>query len=299
MRLESDMKQGEKIAAYLAGMLCIIALIWALFLGEASKDSVRVDSNSEETHYEVNSSVHGPIDSVAWGKPDSQGGLNWIFDVFTPPVIYYDEETGTFTVTPPFSDTSPVEDSYDLELVGISSLPYRFQLVSYAGIEGNYLLTLEDLETDRDVFCTPGDILDDQGIRILGFVEQRVVAVSVRTGTTEAFDLIGEVTVEDQMSKEQYVLRLNQLTYLEDPVAQFITRAGELLYLVAGESWDSGKAIYKVTHVDLSSQSVSVEKTLTDVSDKVSKILQPASSLNSSGLSTRKTSESDLSPGPF
>jgi len=293
------MKQGEKIAVYASGVLFVITLVWAVFWGKTLEDSELADGNSVGTHFEIKSVKGGSTPLVDWGQSSPQGGPNWIFDVFTPPVIYYDEETGTFTVTPPFPDAKPVEESYELELVGISSLPYRFQLVSYAGVDGNYLLTLEDLDTGRDVFCAPGEILSEEGIQILDFVEKREVAASAREGTTEAFDLVGEVTVEDQRSKVQYVLRHNTPTYLEHPVAQFVTQAGALLYLSAGDSWDSKKATYTVSEIDQSSQSVSVEKTPTDVGDKVSKMLQPASSFNSSDPSIRKTRESHPSPGTF
>ena len=184
--------------------------------------------------------------TVEWNPPAPQGGPNWIFDIFTPPVIYYNEFTGAFSVIPPFPEAGSIDEAFELELVEIHSVPYRFQLVSYAGDQGNYVLTLEDLESGKDLFCAPDEILADHGLKILGFVETRVVASSSRSGATEAFDLVGEARVEDQISGKLYSLRLNQITFMDEPIARFQTDSGLVLQLEKGARWDSESGTYSV-----------------------------------------------------
>lgn len=294
------MKQGEKVAALLAGILFTVSVVWSLISGDPEGEGPLSDKSDTYSSDAVDAvSTPAFAESIEWGQPSPQGGANWIFDLFTPPVIYYDKETETFTVTPPFPDADSVEEPFALELVEISRVPFRFQLVSYAGARGNYLLTLENLKTGRDVFASPGETLAEFDIRIDGFNEMRAVAASSREGTTEAFDLVGEAIVIDQRSGKQYTLHHNHVTYLEAPVAEFLTDSGDTIHLSAGESWSSPGVTYTVKTVDASAQTATVEKTSTDVSDKVVKILHTALSFNSSDLSNRKTRQSDPSPGTF
>ena len=235
--------------------------------------------------------------AVEWSQPRPQGGPNWIFDIFTPPVIYYNEETETFTVTPPFPGAEGVEEVFELQLVQVQPVPYRFQLVSYAGSAGNYVLTLEDLDSGRDVFCSPKEQLSEYGLEVISFSENRVVASSSREGTTEAFDLVGEAIVKDQRTGRQYLLRHNQITFLEEPKAMFETARGETLQMAEGDTWRSDDATYTVLSVQKDEQSATVEKTSTDVGDKVVKVLHSRN--NTSDLSNRNTRKSDPPPGAF
>jgi len=298
LALIRDMRQGEKIAFIAASVLFLVVFAWVLLPGGSheSPDGVALDEASFEVESVRNETSIAPIE---WGNPSPQGGPNWIFDIFTPPVIYYDEATRTFTVTPPYPVVEPVEDIFDLELVDIVPVPFRFQLVSYAGSKGNYLLTLENLDSGQDVFCGPHDVLTDHGLKVIDFVEIREVAASTQVGTTEAFDFVGKLVVEDQRTGDQYALRHNKITYLEDPVAHFVTTSGEAVRLAEGESWRSGSTIYTVNRIDLNSHSVALEKSSSDVGDRVAKILHSSKSFNSSDLSNRNTRESDPPPGAF
>lgn len=286
------------MAVLVAGAVFLAALIWAILSGNPS-EVLKADGGLEGFTSFDHGEIATTVDAVVWGQPTPQGGPNWIFDIFTPPVIYYNEDSGTFTVTPPFRNALPVKESFELELREISKVPFRFQLVSYAGAPGNYILTLENLDSHKDVFCVPNETLAAFGIRVLDFVEERKVAVSTREGTTEAFDFVGEVTVEDQRTGEQYSLLHNKITYLKNPLAHFAAFGGLDIVLSTGESWDSGHGRYTVRGIDSTTQSATVEKTSPDVGDKVVKILQPVKSFNSSDLSNRKTRVSDSTPGTF
>ena len=175
------MRHGEKIVAGAAGILFLVIVIWTL-LSSSTAETRGFETTGSGTFAVERIPVDVLSDAVDWGQPKSQGGRNWIFDIFTPPVIYYDEETGTFTVTPPFPGAEAVDEAFELQLVEVKPVPYRFQLVSYAGAQGNYVLTLEDLDSGRDVFCAPNESLSEHGLEVLNFSEARVVASSRSTG---------------------------------------------------------------------------------------------------------------------
>ena len=289
-----DLKRGEKGAVIIASLVFLVTVYWSVI----SSDSVNAEAGfapaGGERNFDVPQVSAAEMGSqVRWRQPVPLGDPHWIFDIFTPPVIYYDESTGTFTVTPPFPDANPVEQIFELEFVGIRRVPFRFQLVSYAGARGNFVLTIENLDSGKDVFCEPNETLDEHGIRILGFNEMREVAQTSRVGATEAFDLVGEAIVEDLRTGAHYALRHNETTFLETPIVQFITPDGKNVYLSLNELWKSAHATYEVMSVNLETQTVTVEKTPADVGHGLVKTFQPEGGLNPSDLSNRNTWKSD------
>ena len=295
-----NIKEKEKVFVLVGAFLFAAAVFWALVFDEIGDGASALSGPELSLEFPgLLGANKNSSDGIDWGKPYPQGGPNWIFDLFTPPVIYYDEETKTFTVTPPFPNEESQEEDFELELIEIVPQPYRFQLVSYAGSNENYLLTLENRESGKDVFCAPGETLSELGIRISSFHEMRMVAESTYADATEAFDLIGEAAVEDLFSGKKYILKHDKITFLENSIARFRTPSGNAIALEAGEAWESESANYKISNVDGVSNSTTVEKTYTDVGDKVVKVLQPRGSFNVQDFSNLNSRLSDPSPGSF
>lgn len=298
--MELRMKQGEKLLALLSGGLLSVALAWALLSGDLFKSPAGLTEAGAGVAFETNEArVDGTPSPVVWRQPKPQGGPDWVFDIFTPPVIYYDQTTGAFTVTPPFPDTNPLDESFGLQLVDFQPVPFRFQLVSYAGASGNYLLTLENLETGKDLFCSPGEELPDQQLRVLGFREKREVTASALSGTTEAFDLVGELSVEDRRTGRRYSLRHDKTTFTDHPLAVFLTDNGRELRLNGGGNWVSDGHTYSVTSIDPAAGTATVEKISMDANGKMVKVLQLRNSVNPSDLSNRSTRLADSPPAAF
>lgn len=292
------MKPVEKIPLVAAGAVFLLVLLWAI-VSDGPESPV-----SHTTESGPQFSFEGPgieyTDTVLeWNPPAAQGGSEWVFDIFSPPVIYYDPSTGAFTVTPPYPDAVPADEGFEIGFRGIRPEPYRFQLVSYAGARGNYLLTLENLETGRDVFASPGETLEDDKLKVLDFAEKREVAEPGAEGTTEAFDLVGEATVLDQRSGKQFLLKHNAVTYREKPVALFTTPGGANLELQEGETWESETAVYTLIAIQPDPVTITLEKTPKDGGDILTKTFQVSRSYPSSDLSNRSSGASDPPPGAF
>lgn len=267
------MNGWEKIAVGVGAVTFAAALIWGVLTVADTPEIPVAGVNAygfdlERPHSE------GLSEEMEWRKPFSQGGPNWIFDIFTPPVIYYDEATGSFTVTPPFQEVYEMADAFELRLLGIRREPFRFQLVSYAGSPGQYVITLENLETGKDVFCVPGETLAEHRIRVDRFVESREVPAALREGSTEVFDLVGQATITDLRTHQTYGLRHSRITYLDQPSAVFSNEEGMQIVLQPGESWRSAKAVYLVSEIAPDKGQVTVEKTSLVGGDNLQKILQ-------------------------
>ncbi len=114
-----------------------------------------------------------------WNEPSSQTrGKDWVFDVFTPPVIYYDSMAQTFAVTPP-TLRGPETDTgawarFEVELIEVRMRPYRFQLVGYSGEPGNYVAYLESAETGALHLLREGAEVPSAEARLLSFQEQQI-----------------------------------------------------------------------------------------------------------------------------
>jgi hypothetical protein len=85
------------------------------------------------------------VKTEVWARPLAQkSGPEWIYDLFTPPEIYYDSATEKFTVTPPLSEDQraalnalaepppePPKEVYPVALARIKQDVFPLQLVGY------------------------------------------------------------------------------------------------------------------------------------------------------------------------
>ena len=292
------MKEWEKIAFGIGGATFVAAFFWGALTSTRTPGIPVANGNTEGFDHELPHS--GKLsEKVEWGKPSPQGGPDWIFDIFTPPVIFFDEETGAFTVTPPFQEEAGMVDDFELRLLGIRREPYPFQLVAYAGNPGQYVLTLENLESGKDVFCAPGETLAEHRIRVDRFMETREVPPALREGSTEVFDLVGQATITDLDTNQTYVLRHSQMAYLDQPSGVFSNPEGTQIVLRKGQSWQSSKASYTLLGINADNRQVTVEKSALVEGDISQKILQLAHEDNPSDRTIHHTTGSDSPPEVF
>lgn len=102
----------------------------------------------------------------AWSSPPGDpADEGWVFDLFTPPEIYYNRESGRFTVRsgpaapdprPQLAD--PAEGLAEFELIEVRQDPYPVQLVGYAGgPDARFWGIFENLETGESQLARRGD----------------------------------------------------------------------------------------------------------------------------------------------
>jgi len=115
---------------------------------------------------------------VEWMPPPVPSNSNkWAYDVFTPPRIYINPETGNFE--PTAYQFSQLEKNHDLKLIGVRNPLFKYQLSGFVenSLEDASLsiLLIEDLETHttRRLHFSKNSFLDS-GYRMLSFTIQRI-----------------------------------------------------------------------------------------------------------------------------
>ncbi|MCF3648597.1 hypothetical protein [Synoicihabitans lomoniglobus] len=156
----------DTVALMLAGLLlasAIVVILWGERTVAQAKVRAPILQSGEGNGIPVAEHASFAPDDVIWSDPGSDAaGNTWIFELFTPPVIYYNRSTGRFTVTPPQalrrgpdSDDDPFNnltelvaaEPFGVSLVGVSRQPFRLQLVGYAGEPGDYMGIFQNEET--------------------------------------------------------------------------------------------------------------------------------------------------------
>jgi len=232
------------------GGLLVVSATWALLGFDAGEAAGVLNPGSNREAESPDSLKRSLMASeFAWQEPRAQGDPEWVFDLFTPPVVYYDETTGAFTVTPPGA-AKVEEGGFPLELCSIEQAVYRYQLVAYAGVSGDYLLTLDDRVAHEDIYVAPGELIPETRIEVKSFEELRIVPEGLEPGTTEVFDLVGVCILHDRETGEEYRLVSGATCYAGDLVARFQCADGQLHALSSGESLESEGASYQLKSID-------------------------------------------------
>lgn len=169
---------------------------------------------SEEGNYQFRKNVaaYCPADdlppkreNLEWEDPPAQTrGAEWVYDLFTPPEIFYDRWSRQFTVKPPpASDPGKINDA-SREPVRAPAELFRLQLVGFVGGEGSYLGSFENLVTTEHVLARGGRNLPELGVTIRDF---HVAPVRRAPGDSmPTTELIATAIVRDERTGEDVVL---------------------------------------------------------------------------------------------
>lgn len=187
----------------------------------AAPERTQRGSNSVAKFESAGDGPTGVADPVVkpelWLPPIAQTrGPQWIYDLFTPPEISYDAQTGQFDVTPP-SDPAR-EDALDappgIELIAVRRDPFRLQLVGYVGREGRYLGTFVNLPTSEVFLAGPGRQVPALGLEITDFtVERRPVPSADGTMSNQR---VAFAVVRDTATGQSTNLKAGERTYTDE-----------------------------------------------------------------------------------
>ncbi|MDX2108839.1 MAG: hypothetical protein SFY80_01225 [Verrucomicrobiota bacterium] len=109
------------------------------------------------------------VQETLWPAPPAQpAGPGWVFEVFTPPIIYFDQAKADFVVTPPTSENLRMVP-FDVEVIAIERELYRLQYCGHAGADGNYSVQIRNEENGRWYSGKIGAHIPEAAFRILDF----------------------------------------------------------------------------------------------------------------------------------
>lgn len=191
-------KTNDTLFLSAGGVLLAGTCVWAfLQQQDISRLSEPVDPPMAGGAYQPSEITLATLESKTWAPPPEQAaGKNWLFEVFTPPVIYYNEQSKRFTVEKPVyeRDPGPVNpcgdlpcpppptEKYGLELVKVFQPLFRLQLVGYVGEGPSARGNFENQLTGEIIFGTKGKKLPDLNLEIVSFSAERK-RIKVEGGT--------------------------------------------------------------------------------------------------------------------
>jgi hypothetical protein len=232
--------------------------------------------------YEPRASRVPEIDTVLWPAASPQSrGTEWLYDVFTPPVIYYNRDTGQFTVTPPSSDAPVVRDDGDfaLDLVSVRQEPYRIQLVGYVGDEAAPLATFENVENGDTLVGRAGRVFEREQFTLVSFDIRRVTTSSA--DSMPVIETIGIAVLRDGRTDREETLTTRERKMMPRLQAVFRLRSesGEQRVVREGTSITIGGLEYFVAQLSLAPMQAVVSRRPIDGSGSPeTRTLVPASS---------------------
>lgn len=212
-------------------------------------------------------------------NPRSQKrGSKWLFDVFTPPVIYYNPRSQEFAVTPPDltarKDTNDPWSSFGIELLDVRPRPYRLQLVGYAGEPGNYTATFEYIPTGEPILAKEGNLLVEVGVKVVSFdVKQMEVE---QDGSMKVYEKVGVAKLMDfEQNEEIYLTNLETKIFSDLEARVRIKDDGQEYLVREGSQIKAEHGLYIIGNLNAEPKDAMVTRISQDGSRRQSKLLTP------------------------
>ncbi len=251
----------EIILFYVCLIILGISATWYYFNPSSAETELvfNASSNSISSPYQINETASSSRLPPMWNEPARQ---SWddeaIFEIFSPPKIYYNTIENTFVLEPPIK---PIEhgDGFGIELVGFARFPYRLQYKGFAGVKGEYHILLGNEKSGEDLRVKVGDILSNEGVTILTFdVDRRISSDSnnapllresielqiLDTRLGERITLGPEIRYSSQVGAILRTTGANPQAITLEPQQNFLT----------------GEDIYTLHTVDIDEKSVVIKK---------------------------------------
>ena len=214
--------------------------------------------------------------TMTWVAPAAQTrGPLWIYDVFTPPEIYYNAATKEFTVTPPVSGPPPPPPPivpFGVELVQVKPDVFCLQLVGYVGNTGDYRGTFENTITGETLLARTGKKIRDLGLTVLSFEVKRNRIES--TTSMPIYDTVATAVVVDDKTGTKVTLTNKARFITGEPFAVIKTSDSQKTFeQKAGTSFDVGDAHYTIRAITVEPASVEITKEAPDLKTPETKTL--------------------------
>lgn len=230
-----------------------------------------------------------------WISAKSQSrGEDWVFDVFTPPVIYYDPNSREFAVTPPSLQVVESGDTlwaaFDVELIEVRQRPYKLQLVGYAGSEGSYIAYFENSNSGGLVYLSLGQEESDLGVRLISFAEQKIEVAS--EGGTPVVETVGVARIADYASGQEISLTNLETKMYSDLEARIrLLPGGAVRSVQIGSRLALETGDYLIEDLSVQPPEATITKISKDGGRRYSRTLSPATDKEAQPRGSRLESE--------
>jgi hypothetical protein len=258
----------ERLAVGLGAAILAISVLWFGFQSSSRNEAKGFPMPLGSAEYK-SMAVDAVIgtESIKWSAPESMSrGKEWVYDVFTPPEVYYDAQSGKFRLTPPSREAAimPVADSRKqivpgLTLHAVDREPFPLQLIGFVGEPGNYLGTFANKVTRETLLLREGTMVDSLQMLVREFrVEQveREIPESMTVTERQAVAVI-----VDQRTGEETRLRQGETALTSGRLAWVsLDENGEVMTVEEGALIDAGGDQFRIDKIRLAPPEVDVTK---------------------------------------
>lgn len=265
MRRETRYDQWTLRGAIVLFVICLAGLVWGEVKVKAVQAPVSAIVGSklvENAAWTIESGEKGG--GVEWNDPAvGAGELDWVFDVFTPPVIFYNRETGRFSVTRPEVELFVAENAagtpFGLELLRVEPELYRLQIVGYAGYDGDEWGIFQNEETGEGFVAQAGARIDALDLELRSMKVRREDLIV--PDSMPLREIVGVAEIWDSKTREMVKLSSSGRRMTNSPIA-FVRDAvtGEEFQVQAGDRLTSGETDYEIQTVRFSPAEMRVQK---------------------------------------
>ena len=217
---------------------------------------------------------------TAWPAPPPQSqGSGWLYELFTPPVIYYNPDARSFAVTPPQYPTGPGGVVFGLELLAVKLEPYRLQLLGYFGAPGDYLAAFVSPRSPETLLVRAGHRFDGLGLVLKSFDVRKLTIESAEPGPV--YDVAALAVLLDEPTGAEVVLDSRSRKLTDTPLAVFRLpgAAGQSRELHEGDTFADEAATYRIERIQLDPPEVVIARTTPGLPVPEMRVLRPAARL--------------------
>ncbi|MEO6993716.1 MAG: hypothetical protein ABI273_08810 [Lacunisphaera sp.] len=211
--------QYERLAVGLAVMALVMSLglSWSLRADLRRIKSVPVTVHLAKVADQAVALTAAVEVEAPWTIPPAQSaGSEWKYEVFTPPVVFYDRQAGRFSVTP--AEASRRDDGeFAVQLRSVERKLFRVQLSGYAGTPGSYTAIFTRPGQSAPLLVRENALLEEVGLILKHFaIKKRAIE---KTGGGQSFEIVAQAELQDERSGAITVLDSHSKKYDDALVA--------------------------------------------------------------------------------
>ncbi|TVP75020.1 MAG: hypothetical protein EA353_14700 [Puniceicoccaceae bacterium] len=243
--------------------LIIVAGSGAFYLmnaGEGAPTASFAPSGEDYAEIEFSPSTEFEGD---WPRPRAQS-TTWIYDVFTPPKIYIDPETGLFS-SEPIDPSADEVVPFGVYLARMEQDLYRFQFQGFVEVDltdpSTSIIYIFDTEARRQISARKGRAYPESGFEIRDFTVVR------QDDASGAITRLATVVLYDKDEEMEVTMRQGEVIYTDSITIELASREHPDFRVEverAGDTFENPSGKFTVKNINLENQTVTVEKAATE-----------------------------------